>query len=99
MFWKLDGSQAYHVLQMTDQRSINFLAFKFANRMFAYKGLAQGLSGSLSAISSFMREYLDKLIKADQCAQIVDDIGIAANNSNPLGRQDGNLQLKKTNLQ
>ena len=26
-----------------------------------------------------MREYLDKVIKADQCAQYVDDIGIAAN--------------------
>ena len=28
-----------------------------------------------------MREYLDKAIKADQCAQYVDDIGIAANDS------------------
>ena len=26
-----------------------------------------------------MREYLDPVIKADQCAQYVDDIGIAAN--------------------
>ena len=25
-----------------------------------------------------MREYLDKVIKADQCAQYVDDFGIAA---------------------
>ena len=25
-----------------------------------------------------MREYLDSVIKADQCAQYVDDIGIAA---------------------
>ena len=28
-----------------------------------------------------MREFLDKAIKADQCAQYVDDIGIAANDS------------------
>ena len=28
-----------------------------------------------------MREYLDKVIKADQCAQYVDDIGIAANDA------------------
>ena len=28
-----------------------------------------------------MREYLDKVIKADQCAQYVDDIGIAAENA------------------
>ena len=26
-----------------------------------------------------MREYLDKVVKADQCAQYVDDIAIAAN--------------------
>ena len=26
-----------------------------------------------------MREYLDTVVKADQCAQYVDDIGIAAN--------------------
>ena len=38
-----------------------------------------GLSRSLSAFSSFIREYLDTLIKADQCAQYADDIGIAAN--------------------
>ena len=31
-----------------------------------------------------MREYLDKAIKADQCAQYVDDIGIAANNTKQL---------------
>ena len=45
---------------------------------------AQGLSRSLSAFSSFMREYLDKAIKADQCAQYVDDIGMAANDSTEL---------------
>ena len=28
-----------------------------------------------------MREYLDPVVKADQCAQYVDDIGIAANNA------------------
>ena len=55
------------------------LAFNFASKTFAYKLLAQGLSRALSAFSSFMREYLDKVIKADQCAQYVDDIGIAAN--------------------
>ena len=64
---------------MADQRSIEMLAFNFASRTFAYKRLAQGLSRALSAFSSFMREYLDKVIKADQCAQHMDDIGIAAN--------------------
>ena len=76
---KLDCSQAYHCLQMADQRSVEMLAFNFASGTFAYKRLAQGLSRSVSAFSSFMREYLDPVVKADQCAQYVDDIGIAAN--------------------
>ena len=64
---------------MADQQSIDLLAFNFASRTFAYRRLTQRLSRSLSAFSSFIREYLDSVIKADQCAQYVDDIGIAAN--------------------
>ena len=78
LFCKLDCSQAYHCLQMAYQRSFEMLAFNFASRTSAYRRLAQGLSRSLCAFSSFMREYLDKVIIADQCAQYVDDIGIAA---------------------
>ena len=78
LFCKLDCSQAYHCLQMADHQSMRMLAFNFASRTFAYRRLAQGLSRSLSAFSSFIREYLDTLIKADQCAQYVDNIGIAA---------------------
>ena len=48
-------------------------------KTFAYRRLAQGLGRSLSAFSSFIRKYLDPLIKADQCAQYVDYIGIATN--------------------
>ena len=33
-----------------------------------------------------MREYLDPVVKADQCAQYVDDFGIAANNDTDLTR-------------
>ena len=84
LFCKLDCSQAYHCLQMADQRSVELLAFNFASRTFAYRRLAQGLSRALSAFSSFMREYLDTVIKADQCAQYVDDIGIAANTTEQL---------------
>ena len=84
LFCKLDCSQAYHCLQMADQRSIEMLAFNFSSITFAYRRLAQGLSRALSAFSSFMREYLDKVIKADQCAQYVDDIGIAANSATQL---------------
>ena len=83
-FCKLDCSQANHCVQMADQRSIEMLAFNFASRTFAYRQLAQGLCRALSAFSSFMREYLDKVIKADQCAQYVDDIGIAANDADHL---------------
>ena len=68
-FCKLDCSQAYHCLQMADQRSVEMLAFNFASRTFAYERLAQGLSRYASAFSSFMREYLDPVVKADHCAQ------------------------------
>ena len=64
---------------MADQISIEILAFKFASRTFAYKRLAQRLSRAFSAFASLMREHLDKVIKADQCAQHVDEIVIAAN--------------------
>ena len=78
LFCKLDCFQAYHCLQMADQQSIELLAFNFACRTLAYQRLAQTLSRSLSAFSSFIRGYLGPVIKADQCAQYVDDIGIAA---------------------
>ena len=69
---------------MADQRSIEMLTFNFASRTFAYRHLAQGLGRVLSPFSSFMREYLDKIIKADRCAQYVDEIGIAANDADHL---------------
>ena len=86
LFCKLDCSQAYHCLQMADKRSVEMLAFNFTRRTFAYKRLAQGLSRSVSVFSSFMRESLDPVVKADQCAQYVDDIGIAANTAMDLTR-------------
>ena len=79
LFCKLDCSQSYHCLQMADQQSIELLAFNFASQTFAYRRLAQAPSRSLSAFSSFIRECVDPVIKADQCAQNVDDIGRAAN--------------------
>ena len=71
---------------MADQRSVEMLEFNFARRTIAYKRLAQGLSRSVSAFSSFMREYLDPVVKSDQCAQYVDDIGIVAKNATDLTR-------------
>ena len=79
LFCKLDCSQAYQCLQVADQQSIELLAFNFASRTFSYRRLAQGLSRSFSVFSSFIRENLHPVIKADQCEQYVDDIGIAAN--------------------
>ena len=69
---------------MADQQSIKLLAFNFASRTFAYRRLAQGLSRSLLEFSSSIRKYLDLVNKADQCAQNVDDLGIAANNPGKL---------------
>ena len=74
----------HNCLQMADQRSIEMLAFNFDCRTLAYRRLAQGLSRVLSAFSAFMREYLDKVIKANQCAQDVNDIGIAVNDADHL---------------
>ena len=83
---KLDCSQAYHCFQMAHQPSVEMLAFNFASRTFAYKRLARGLSRSVSAFLSFMREYLDPVVKADQSAYYVDDTGIAANTATDLTR-------------
>ena len=86
MFCKLDCPQDYHCLQMADQQSVEMLAFNFASRTFANKRLAQGLSKSVSAFSSLMRESLSPVVKVDQCDQYVDEIEIAAKNATDLTR-------------
>ena len=68
---------------MADQRPVEKLTFNFASRTFANRTLAQGLSKSLSAFCSFMREFLDSVIKADQDGKHA-DIGIAANSPEQL---------------
>ena len=83
-FCNLDWSQAYHCLQVADEQPIQLLAFNFRSRTFTFLRIAQGLNRSLSAFNSTVREYLDALVKADKCAQYVDDIGIAANNVDEL---------------
>ena len=89
LFCNLDCSQAYHCLQMADQRSVEMLAFNFASRTLAVKRLAQGASRSVYAFSSIMRKYLHPDVKADQCAQYVEDIGIAAKNATTFTRTFG----------
>ena len=63
---------------MADQRSVEMFAFKFASKTFVYKRHTQSPSRSVSAFSSFLCEYLDPVVKADHCAQRVEDIRIAA---------------------
>ena len=75
---------------MVDEQSVQLLSFNFVPRSFAFLRLAQGLNCSLSAFTSVVREYLDPLVKADRCAQNVDDIGIAAHTPEELIT---NLQL------
>ena len=77
-FAKLDCSQAFHMLQMVDPFYVQLLSFNFLSRTFAHLRLAQGLSRSVNAFSSFMRKYLYPCIVADQCFQYVDDLGTAA---------------------
>ena len=93
LFCKLDCSQSCHCSQMADQRSVEMLAFIFASGPFAYNRLAQGLSRSVFAFSSFMPEYLNLVVKADQCAQNMDDIRIAANIYTDLTRNIGAVFL------
>ena len=78
LFCKMDGSHGYYSVPMADEQSIQLLAFNFASRTYAFKRLAQGLSRSVSAFSSFMRQNLDPVITADKCFQYVDDIGVGA---------------------
>ena len=63
---------------MADDQPVQLLSFNFDSRTFAFLRLAQVLNRSISEFTSVVREYLDPLVKADRCAQYVDDIGNAA---------------------
>ena len=69
---------------MADQRAIEMLAVNVATKTFECNRRTQGLSRAHSPLSSFMREYLNKVMKVDQCAQYVEDIGLAANDAEQL---------------
>ena len=62
-FCKLDCSQAFHCIPKADEQSVQLLSFILVLELLQ---------------RCVIREYLDPLVKADQCAQYVDDIGIAA---------------------
>ena len=87
LFCKRDGSHGYFSVPMADEQSVQLLAFNFASRTYAFKRLAQGLSRSVSAFSSFMCQKLDpskNVITADKCLQYVEDIGIGAHDTNDM---------------
>ena len=65
------------LLQLGDQGPLKMLASNLVRGQFACKGLARGLSRSQTQ----MRKYLHPVIKADQCAQYVDDFGFATTNT------------------
>ena len=67
---------------MVKQQSVQLLYFKFGSRTFAYQRLAHGLNSS--AFTSVIRETLDPVVKADWCAQYVDDISVAAQTASEL---------------
>ena len=98
LFCKLDCSQASYSLQMADQRSVGMFAFNFVSRSFAYKRFAQGLSRAVSAFSSFMHEYMDPVVEADQCAQYVMTFEMQPTLlTGPYPGQSGSLQLHSPN--
>ena len=84
LFTKLDCSQAYHCVQISDDISVQLLAFNFSNRTFPYKCLAQGLNKSVTGFSLFIRLYLDLCLAADMCTQLMDDIGSAVHSFDEL---------------
>ena len=69
---------------MADQQLIQLLSKNFGSRTFAYKRLVQGLNRLLSTFTSFAREYRESVVKADRCAQNVDDIGVANDTTDEL---------------
>ena len=78
----MNGSHGCFSVPIADEQSEQFLAFNFASGTYAFQRLAQGLSRSVSAFSSFMRQYLNPVMTADKCLQYVDDIAIGAHDTN-----------------
>ena len=77
LFTKLDCSQAYHCVQMSDETSVKLLAFNFSSRTYAHQRLVMGLSKSVTGFSAFTRHYLDGCLAPGLCTQFMDDISSA----------------------
>ena len=84
IFAKMDCSQAYFSMQMADELSIQLLAFNFGGRTLAFKRLAQELSRSPTAFSSWVSKHLQSCVANDQCFVYFDDLGSGAINGDSL---------------
>ena len=78
-FCKLDWSQAYHCVEITDDLSVQLLAFNFASRTFAYNCLARGLNKSVRGFNSIVQHYLDPCLASNVCTHFMDDIAAGVN--------------------
>ena len=74
-----------------DEQSHQLLAFNLGSCTFAYLRLAKELHRSLSAFNSTVQEYLDPLVKADKCAQYINDFGVAAHSVDELTTNIGSV--------
>ena len=93
LFCKLDCSQAYDCLQMVEQRLVGMLPFIFVSKKFAYKRLSQEISSSMCAFSSLIRDYIDPVVEADQCAQYVGNWECSQYSYGPYPEPSGSLHL------
>ena len=75
IFSKLDCSEAYHCVQITDLLPVPLVAFNFASRTMAYQTLARCLNRSVPGFSVFVGNYLEPSLSANVCTEFMDDIG------------------------
>ena len=80
IFAKMDFSQAYFSMQMTDELSIHLLAFNFGGQTFAFKQFSR----SSTAFSSCVSKRLKSCVANDQCFVYFDDLGSGAINGDSL---------------
>ena len=65
---------------MANHRSVQWFAFKFASRTYAFKCLAQGPSILVTEFGAFIRHYLDPCLAANNWTKYMDDIGSTVQN-------------------
>ena len=67
IFAKMDCSQAYFLMQMVDNFSIQLPAFNFGGCTFALQRLAQGLIRSSTALSACVNKQLHECVAINKC--------------------------------